>query len=59
MQIRALNCESVSTKRKVVNEDFAHMNDSDPSNLDFAVHPLPPPSLKILKVAFNPLNSKQ
>ena len=35
------------------------MNDSDLSNLDFVVHPLPPLSLEILEVAFDPLNSEQ
>ena len=35
------------------------MNNSNHSNLNFAVHPLPPPSLEILKVAFDPLNSEQ
>ena len=59
MWIGAFNCNSVNAKEKVVIEDFTHMNDSNLSNLNFAVHPLPPPSLEILKVAFDPLNSEQ
>ena len=58
MWIGAFNRNSVNAKEKVVIEDFTHMNDSDLSNLDFAVRP-PPPSLEILEVAFDPLNSEQ
>ena len=58
MQIRAFNRNSVNAKEKIAIEDFTHMNDSDLSNLDFAVRP-PPPSLEILEVAFDPLNSEQ